>query len=156
MKVLGLDPGTHRVGWGVIEGNALKQSLLASGCLELPPHTELGVYLQAIYANTKNLLDTYKPDLVAIEKLFFQKNLKTAISVAQARGVMLLAISELDYSVVELSPNTIKSAVTGNGAADKKDVARMVGLLLGSQKERLDDTSDALGAAISALVMNKI
>jgi len=152
VKVLDIDPGTHRVGWGLIEGTVTKQRHLASGCIEVPPHTELGSYLQNLYSEITLLLKTHQPELVAIEKLFFQKNAKTAISVAQARGVILLAIVENNLPFVEYSPNTIKSVVAGNGQSDKKTIERMIRLLLGVDTANVDDTSDALAIAITGLI----
>lgn len=154
-KVLGIDPGTHRVGWGLIDGTVAKQHHLASGCIEVPPLTELGSYLQNLHSQITSLLQIHKPKLVAIEKLFFQKNLKTAITVSQARGVVLLAITENNIPFVEYSPNIIKLVVTGNGQNDKKTVARMVGLLLGVNTPSVDDTSDALAIAITGLIYAK-
>lgn len=151
-KVLGIDPGTHRVGWGLIDGSVTKQRHLASGCIEVPPLTQLGSYLQNLHSQVSLLLKTHQPELVAIEKLFFQKNVKTAITVSQARGVIMLAIAENKIPFVEYSPNTIKSVVTGNGQSDKKTVERMVRLLLGVNTPSVDDTSDALAIAITGLI----
>jgi len=154
MKVLGIDPGTHRIGWGIIEGNINSQSAIEYNCIELPKHTKQDVYLPRIYKEIKKLLTKHKPDLVGIEKIFFQKNKKTATIVAQARGVIILAVSQANTAFIELSPNTIKSTVAGSGRADKEQVVDMTCLLLNiSEKPKLDDTTDALATAITALVI---
>ncbi len=130
MRILGIDPGTHRIGWGIINKSGSDSALVASGVIELPPHTAEPIYLQALYQQLKALLTEHKIDLVAIEKLFFQTNVKTAITVAEGRGVILLAVAESKIPFVEFSPNTIKSAVAGDGNADKSAVTRMVSLTL--------------------------
>ncbi len=153
MRVLGIDPGTHRLGWGIIEGNRSRQSLVAAGCLDLPPHTQTASYLQTLAHQLQNIISRYQPHQAGVEKIFFQKNVKTAISVAQARGVVLLVLAEAKVPFQEFSPNTIKSAVAGNGNADKKQVAKMVEILLNLNTSlKLDDTYDALAAAITTLV----
>ncbi len=153
MRILGIDPGTHRIGWGVIEGDSSQQSLIAAGCIDLPHHTKTSVYLQTIYQQLSHLIKTYRPEGAGVEKIFFQKNVKTAITVAQARGVILFTLSQAKLPITELSPNTIKSAVVGNGQADKQQVIKMVNLLLEPEQEfKFDDTYDALATAITALL----
>lgn len=152
-RVLGIDPGTHRVGWGIIEGTAAKQTIIGCGCLESMPGTEQSVYLQTIESGLNEILHKYQPGVMGIETLLFQKNVSTAMSVAEARGVILLTAAKNGISVVEIAPNSVKLAVTGSGSAGKRDVERMVGLLLGTDTGKLlDDTTDALAIAISALV----
>ena len=152
MRILGIDPGTHRIGWGVIEGDLTDQTLVEAGCIDLPHHTQIDTYLHLIHQQISQLIQQYQPQKVGVEKIFFQKNVKTAINVAQARGVILLAIAQNSLPIIELSPNTIKSAVTGNGQADKQQVAQMVSLLLDlDQSFKLDDTYDALATAIATL-----
>lgn len=152
--ILGIDPGTHRLGWGVISGSAHKQSYIASGCIESPSGTVPSVYLPYIADQLSDLIKTYQPDLIGLESLLFQKNVKTAISVAEARGVILLKSAEASILVRELAPTTIKLAVAGSGSASKTDVTRMIGLLLGlGQRPRLDDELDALAIAIAAITI---
>ena len=154
--ILGIDPGTHRLGWGIITGSAQKQSYLASGCLEHPPHTPPTVYLPAIYQHLTQLITTYHPTALGLETLLFQKNVNTAIPVAEARGVIRLAAAENTIPLHELAPNTIKLAVAGSGNASKSEVTRMVGLLLGVPVAgKRDDELDALAVAISTLVTHK-
>lgn len=152
MKVLGIDPGTHRVGWGVIEKTGSKCGAVAHGCLEFPPHTASTTYLPLLQERIIKLLHDHNPDRLGIETLLFQKNVKTAISVAEARGVILLAAAESSIPVVERAPNRVKLATTGHGDSNKRAVARMVGLLLGvNTKGLLDDEVDALAIAYASL-----
>lgn len=149
-RVLGIDPGTHRIGWGVIDGTPSRPGLVACGCLEFPPHTAKSDYLLKLHAHIEELILKYLPTKVGIESLFVQKNLKTATSVAEARGVILHAVASHDLHWIELSPNTIKSVVAGAGNAVKQDVERMVGLLLHiDTTQLLDDTTDALAIALA-------
>lgn len=155
-KVLGIDPGTHRLGWGVIQGSPQKQTILDCGCIESDASTTSSVYLKKIKSELDQIISKNNPDLLAIETLLFQKNVKTAISVAEARGVMLLAAAEANLNVVEYAPNTIKSTVAGVGNAGKKEVEKMVSLLLGVNTAKLlDDTTDALAVAITGIVTHK-
>ncbi len=153
---MGIDPGTHRVGWGVISGNSSKQTVVAQGCLEFPPGTPPTVYLPQIHSQLSKLITTHHPELLGLETLLFQTNVKTAISVAQARGVILLTAAQTHLPVIEIAPNTVKSAVAGTGSAGKLEVERMVRLLLGlGSAKLLDDTTDALAIALAALVTHK-
>lgn len=154
--ILGIDPGTHRLGWGVISGSASKQSYIASGCIENAPHTTPAVYLPNIHQEISSIIAKYNPDLIGIESLLFQKNVNTAIPVAEARGVIRLIAANSGITVTETAPNTIKLSVAGSGSADKSEVTRMVGLLLGLDvSKKRDDELDALAVAISTLVANK-
>jgi crossover junction endodeoxyribonuclease RuvC len=150
-RVLGIDPGTHRIGWGIVDGTPSRSVLVGCGCIELPRGTEAAQYLLKIHAEIDSLILKYRPDRVGIESLFVQKNLKTVISVAQAIGVIVFALGQHDLSWSEYSPNTIKSAVGGSGKAGKLEVERMVGLLLHIDTSKLlDDTTDALAVALTA------
>lgn len=156
MRVLGIDPGTHRVGWGVIEGTAARQKLVACGCIENKPGTKSPHYLVEIERGISEVIATYQPIRVGIETLLFQKNISTAISVAQARGVLILTAAKNSLEIAEIAPNTVKSAVGGSGSARKDEVERMVGLLLGiTTHNLLDDTTDALAIAIAAMAVRK-
>ncbi len=149
-RVLGIDPGTHRIGWGIIDGTPSRPGLVACDCLELPKNTGTAEYLLKIQAEIENLILKYQPDKIGIEALFVQKNVKTVMTVAQARGVMLYTFAQHGLSWTELSPNTIKSAVAGAGNAGKGEVERMVGLLLRLDTSKLlDDTTDALAVALA-------
>lgn len=157
MKVFGIDPGTHRLGWAVVEGSSKKPSLIDCGLIESKPGTHSAIYLTQIKSSLDNLLIRHQPDILAIETLLFQKNLKTAISVAEARGVVLLAAAENNLPVMEYAPNTVKSTVAGSGSAGKSEVDRMVSLLLKINTAAFkDDTTDALAVAITGLVLYKL
>lgn len=150
-RVLGIDPGTHRIGWGVIEGTPSKTQMVAADCIELPRGTSTAEYLLKIQSEIENLLLKYSPEKIGIEALFVQKNLKTVTSVAEARGVILYTFAKHGLFWSEYSPNTIKSCVAGAGNAGKHEVERMVGLLLRlDTKQLLDDTTDALAVALTA------
>ena len=150
-RVLGIDPGTHRIGWGIIEGTPSRSHLVGCGCIELPKGTDKAEYLLKIQAEIENLLLKYSPDKIGIEALFVQKNLKTVTSVAEARGVILYTFAKHGLTWSEYSPNTIKSCVAGAGNASKQEVERMVGLLLRIDSNKLlDDTTDALAVALTA------
>ena len=154
--ILGIDPGTHRLGWGIISGNASKQSYIASGCIENAPHTTPDIYLPNIHREISIIITQFQPDIIGIESLLFQKNVNTAIPVAEARGIIRLIAAGNNISVIETAPNTIKLAVAGSGSANKTEVTRMVGLLLGIEvSKKRDDELDALAVAISTLVSNK-
>lgn len=149
-KVLGIDPGTHRLGWGVISGTPSRSDLEGCGCIELPKGTGTAEYLLKIQTEIENLILKYQPDKIGIEALFVQKNLKTAMTVSEARGVILYTFAKHGHSWTELSPNTIKSSVAGAGNAGKAEVQRMVGLLLRLDSQQLlDDTTDALAVALA-------
>jgi crossover junction endodeoxyribonuclease RuvC len=155
MKVLGIDPGTHRIGWAVVEGTPSKQVALSHGCLEFPSKTPSSVYLPKIFDFFTSLIDEHDLDSVGMESLLFQKNVKTAISVAEARGVIELVAHQHHLTVHTLAPNTIKSAVAGHGGASKADVTRMVGLLLSIDAAKLiDDECDALAVAMTTIITN--
>lgn len=149
-SVLGIDPGTHRTGWGIIERHGHQLKLVDCGCLEYSPNTNASEYLKGIYDFFTTLLQKHPIDVVAVEKLFAQHNQKTIISVAQARGVILLVLADKQLKYREYSPNTIKLAVAGHGQASKQEVNKMVRLLLGLGHDKLlDDTTDALAIALT-------
>lgn len=149
-RVLGIDPGTHRLGWGIVDGDPSRSHLVGAGCIELPKGTSTAMYLLKIHSELENLLLKYSPSKIGIESLFVQKNLKTALTVAQAFGVILYTFAKHDLTWIELSPNTVKSAVAGTGNASKQEVQRMVGLLLKiNTTNLLDDTTDALAVALA-------
>jgi len=156
-NILGIDPGTHRLGWAVVTGSTQHPQLLKSGCLDLPPRTSSSSYLPTIYQELKTIISTYHPTVAGIEKLFAQHNQKTVISVAESRGVVLLTLAEAGIPVFEYSPNTIKSTVAGTGASTKIEVERMVRLLLNlGNAKLLDDTFDALAIALTVQILKKL
>lgn len=151
MIVLGIDPGTAALGYGIIERRGARLRMVDSGCLVTKPDASLPNRLLAIHGLLDELIALHKPDLVAVERLFFSKNAQTAFAVGQARGVVLLAAAQAEVPVREATPNEVKVAVTGYGAADKEQVGRMVAVCLSlDAAPRPDDTSDALAVAIWA------
>jgi crossover junction endodeoxyribonuclease RuvC len=150
--VLGIDPGTAALGYGIVDRSAGRLREVDHGCLTTSPDSPLPERLLAIHAVVDELIGLHQPSLVAVERLFFSKNAQTAFAVGQARGVVLLAAAQHGIPVREATPNEVKSAVTGYGAAEKGQVARMVQLVLGmSELPRPDDAADALAIAIWAV-----
>lgn len=148
MLSLGIDPGTRRIGYGIIEKEHTDVRFIAAGILEIEGTDDVSA-LQEAKRGIDALIKKYKPDVLAIEKLFFAKNQKTALAVAQARGVILLAAAERGLVIKEFAPNEVKLGVAGYGFADKKAVLKMVQLILGKPDLKvIDDASDALAIAI--------
>jgi len=151
MIVLGIDPGTAAMGYGVIESKSARLRMVDSGTFVTKPDASLPQRLLAIHAMLDELIALHQPDLVAVERLFFSKNAQTAFAVGQARGVVLLAAAQAEVPVREATPNEVKLAVTGHGRAEKDQVARMVAVCLGLDgPPKPDDTADALAVAIWA------
>ena len=149
MIVLGIDPGTAALGYGIVESSRGRLREVDHGCLVTSPDTALPERLLAIHALVDELIALHSPRIVAIERLFFSKNVQTAFAVGQARGVVLLAAAQHRIPVVEATPNEVKSAIAGYGAADKEQVQRMVQLVLGmAELPRPDDAADALAIAV--------
>lgn len=150
MLVIGIDPGTARTGYGLVEtstSGALK--LVHYGVIATPSKKSLPDRLIQLHEELQELLDSYKPDTAAVEQLFFQKNVSTALSVGQARGVVLLTLAASGLIVDEYSPQDVKTAVTGYGAADKTQMQKMVQTLLNMDRRPTpDDAADALAVAI--------
>ena len=151
MIVLGIDPGTAALGWGLIDRTGATLHLIDAGCLETSPDLSLPDRLLAIHRFLGGLIARHDPEIVAVERLFFSRNAQTAFAVGQARGVVLLAAAETGRVVREATPSEVKVAVTGSGTADKEQVGRMVAVCLGlSAVPRPDDAADALAVAIWA------
>jgi crossover junction endodeoxyribonuclease RuvC len=147
--VLGVDPGTAATGYGVVERRAGELRALDYGCLETSPDRGLPERLVAIHTLVRDLIARYQPALMGVERLFFSRNAQTAFAVGQARGAVLLAAGEAAVPVRDATPNEVKSAVAGYGAADKSQVQRMVQLVLGlNDLPTPDDAADALAVAI--------
>lgn len=152
MKVLAVDPGYDRMGVAVVEKQNSKEMLLYSGCIETNKNDSLDDRLCELGSTFKNLLYEHKPDLVGIETLFFNKNIKTAIGVAQARGIVMYLAREIGARVCEYGPQEIKIAVTGYGKSDKYAVIDMVKRLISDVPEKaLDDEYDAIAIALTCL-----
>ena len=149
MIILGIDPGLAIVGWGVIDYNASHFKVLGYGSLETAAGLPTEERLAMIYDGMKQLIDTYKPEHIAVEELFFNTNITTGIRVAEARGVIIMTAHRMGVKVFEYTPLQVKQAVVGFGRAEKKQVINMVTMLLGLPKPpKPDDTADALAIAI--------
>jgi crossover junction endodeoxyribonuclease RuvC len=149
--ILGIDPGTAALGYGIVESARGRVREVDHGCLETSPDTSLPERLLAIHALVDELLAAHRPKVMAVERLFFSRNVQTAFGVGQARGVVLLAAAQHGVPVREATPNEVKSAIAGYGAADKQQVQRMVQMVLGmAELPRPDDAADALAIAVWA------
>lgn len=150
-RILGLDPGLARVGFAVLEATPRSQQLLAFGTVTTRPQQARGERLVAIAEKIEQLIKKFRPDAVAIEQLFFQTNVTTAMAVSESRGVLLLCCAKAGLPVVEFTPNEVKRIVTGTGAADKRAVGKMIKLILKLETlPRDDDAADAVAIALSA------
>lgn len=161
ITILGVDPGSARIGYGLIEKTGAQLTLRTTGVIEIK-EKESGAQLLLLARAYTKLLKKYKPDVIGIEKLFFTNNIKTGIKVAQSRGLLIylslihlqsfkIKNSKFEISLTEFTPQQIKQAVTNYGGADKKAVARMVSLLLKTPHlKELDDATDALAIALCA------
>lgn len=149
MRIIGIDPGYAIVGWGVIDYDNNHFSVVDYGAITTEAHTEFTDRLLIIYNELNEILDRYKPVSMGIEKLFFNSNAKTAIDVAQARGVTILAARQHELSIQEYTPLQVKQSVVGYGRAEKKQVQEMTRIILNLEKiPKPDDTADALAMAI--------
>jgi crossover junction endodeoxyribonuclease RuvC len=156
MRILGIDPGTGILGFGVVEMNGQKMTLVEAGVVRTPPHTPHDERLEEIYDAITEIIQTSKPEMVSIEKLFFSKNITTAMTVAEARGVVVLAARKAKLPIFEYTPMQIKQSLTGYGKADKKQVQEMVRMQLGLREvPKPDDCADALATAITHGLMSR-
>jgi crossover junction endodeoxyribonuclease RuvC len=147
--VLGIDPGTAAMGYGIVDRTGGSLRAVDYGCVTTSPDMPLGERLLHIHGELTELIETHSPDLIAVERLFFSRNAQSAFGVGQARGVVLLAAAQAGIPVREATPNEIKLGVTGYGNADKEQVGRMVTVILQlAEVPTPDDTADALATAI--------
>ncbi len=152
MRVLGIDPGTALTGYAVIAEEQGDRQLVTIGVIDTPSRLSLAERLQHIYAGLRGVIAEHKPDAAAVEQLFFSRNTRTAMTVGEARGVVLLALADAGLHIAEYTPMQIKQAVTGYGSADKHQVQEMVRLLLALPAiPRPDDAADAAAVAICHL-----
>jgi crossover junction endodeoxyribonuclease RuvC len=158
MLALGIDPGTATTGYGlVLETEAGSLQVVAFGVIQTPPTVPMPERLLDLFRKLRQLIILHRPGCGAVEKLFFEKNVRTAISVGQARGVALLALAEAGLPIGEYTPLEVKQAVVGYGGADKNQVQQMVKALLSlSDIPRPDDAADALAIAICHLHTTQI
>ncbi len=157
MRVLGIDPGTAITGYGIVQEDPQGDlEVLKYGVIVTPTGMELQERLLHIYTELKQIILLHRPDSSAVENLFFQKNVKTALAVGHARGVVLLALAEMSVPIASYTPNEVKQAVSGYGGADKNQVQQMVQILLKlSELPKPDDAADALAVAICHLHSSK-
>ena len=150
MRILGIDPGIGRTGWGIVDSEHGKYKVQSFGCIETFPNLETHERLQILYEKIQSLLLEYKPDALAIEELFFNTNAKSALIVGQARGVVLLSAAQHKVHLAIYTPLQVKIAVTGYGRAEKAQVGQMVKTILKLPAvPKPDDTADALAIAIT-------
>ena len=150
MRIIGLDPGTATTGYGIIDVEDGRYAAVAYGVIKTPACEETAKRLQTIFEELNALIDSYQPQSAGVEELFFGRNVTTAISVGQARGVLLLALANNNIPIGEYSPPKIKEAITGYGKADKAQMQLMVRNLLDLEETpRPDDAADGLAVAIT-------
>lgn len=150
MRILGIDPGTGILGFGVIDVDGPKLQLVDAGVIRTPVKQDDAIRLQTIYEELTDIITANKPTWLSVEKLFFIRNVTTAMTVAQARGVVLLCGQQSGLRLAEYTPLQIKQAVTGYGRADKKQIQEMVRVILKLDVvPKPDDCADALAAAIT-------
>ena len=158
MRILGIDPGLGRCGFGLIETSSRDGArALDFGVITTTVDMNLPARLLELYDSLVEVFEETKPELVAVEKLFFAKNITTGIAVAEARGIVLLAAAQSDVTVYEYTPNEIKSCLTGYGAATKTQISEMVRIHLGlEEKPKPDDVADALAVAITCSFLYQV
>lgn len=157
MRIIGIDPGTGIMGFGVVDIIEGKMKLVDAGVITTPAHTAHDERLEDIYDSLTDIIASSKPEQMSIEKLFFAKNVTTAMTVAEARGVAILAGRKAKLPIAEYTPMQIKQTLTGYGKADKKQVQEMVRLQLGlAEVPKPDDCADALAAAITHSLMSRM
>lgn len=150
MRILGIDPGTATTGWGLIQNDKQNNEYVAVGTILTLAQTPMPQRLQTIYSDLVTLLTQYQPDCVVLEELFFNTNTKTALSVGQARGVVILAAVQHELPIFSYTPLQVKLAVAGYGRAEKKQMQEMVKTLLRLDKiPQPDDAADALAVALT-------
>lgn len=154
MRIIGIDPGTGILGFGVIDAQGGQVKLVDAGVVTTPAHTPLPDRLEDIYNSLTEIIQTTKPEVMAIEKLFFSRNVTTAMSVSHARGVAMLTGKQAGLRIEEYTPQEIKQSMTGYGRADKKQMQEMVRMQLGLKEvPKPDDAADALATAIMCAFM---
>jgi crossover junction endodeoxyribonuclease RuvC len=150
MRIIGIDPGTGILGFGIIEVTRGKAQLVEAGVIRTPVKEDDAVRLMTIYEELTDIIAETKPNEMSVEKLFFAQNVTTAMTVAQARGVVLLCGKQASLTIYEYTPLQIKQALTGYGRAEKKQIQEMVRVILQLKEiPRPDDCADALAAAIT-------
>lgn len=155
-RILGIDPGYGRMGIAVIESHKGNQNLIYSECFETTNKLEHPDRLALIATKLDKIINKYKPDKVAVEDLLFNKNVKTALKVAEARGVILAISAKRKVEICEFNPNSIKLAVTGYGRSDKKQIITMIHQIINLESKKHDDEYDAIAVAITCAVSKNL
>jgi crossover junction endodeoxyribonuclease RuvC len=148
LRVIGIDPGSLSCGYGIVEKDTEGLNHIASGILTLPKKEDLPTRLGILYRELKEILREFSPDYAAVEKVFFARNVRAALSLGHARGVVLLCLAEERIRIAEYSANEVKKAITGYGKADKNQVQKMVQNILRLPEQPKADSADALALAI--------
>ena len=149
MRIMGLDPGIATIGFGIVDSSRGKFSLVKCGVITTPAHTSLSSRLSTIYNDLCSIIETFRPDAVSVEELFFNTNITTGIAVAHGRGVILLACEKAGVKIYEYTPLQVKQSVVGYGRAEKHQVMEMVKRLLQlPAAPKPDDAADAVALAI--------
>ena len=156
MLVLGIDPGTLHLGWGVVERNGNRLTHVAHGVLHMPAGNSLSQRLLAISGGLAEVIAAQKPRVASVESLFFHKDAQSAAKLGHARGVVLLCLQQAGVELAEYAPARVKRTVVGNGRADKKQVALMVRAVLGLSAPPPSDAADALALAITHLRLGSL
>lgn len=156
MRIIGIDPGTGILGFGVVDIIGGRTKLVTAGIITTPAHTPIDERLEDIFDGLTEIIRETKPEVMSVEKLFFSRNVTTAISVSQARGVAILTGRKARMPIAEYTPQEIKQTLTGYGKADKKQMQEMVRIQLGlAEVPKPDDCADALAAAITHWMMSR-
>lgn len=149
MRILGIDPGSETLGWGIVDGNASKYASVDFGVVKSSPRQAFSTRLANIYAGVASVIDEFKPDVLSIEEAFYAANVSVALKLGQVRGVVLLLAEQRGLTIAEYAPRLIKQTVVGYGNADKRQVQEMVKLLLKMRSVPTPhDAADALAIAI--------
>ena len=156
MLILGIDPGIAITGYALLNCTPENTCVMTSGSIKTSKSQSEADRLAELYKDMDEIIKTYKPDLASIEKLFYFKNLKTVIPVAQARGVLLMALSQNNIPISEYTPLQVKQTITGFGRATKEEVKQMTQLALNSPMPKLDDTVDAIAIALCHSRMSQL
>lgn len=148
-RIIGIDPGTARIGWGIIDYDGSHETALVYGCIETAAGTDPAARLQQLRTELLEILKEWKPTHAVIERLFFAKNQTTAMAVSEARGVILISLADQAIPCIERTPMQVKQSITGNGKATKKDIQQMVQRHLHLEKlPKPDDAADGLALAL--------
>ncbi len=157
MRILGIDPGLGRAGWAIVDTDKGKFLAIEYGCIETSDKSSESERIKILYSELINIIKKFNPEVLSIERLFFNKNVKTALSVGQARGVIILAGVNKGLIIEEYTPLQVKIAVTGYGRADKNQIGQMVKSNFGLKEiPKPDDAADALAIALTHAVSYKI